>query len=318
MLDGTRQVLSLQSRQPGRLITCRRCWRRGRAIIRLPDRSTSAPRARWTSAGRHAAGAARSNIRPAMSSRRSSGSTGWWRCSRATARRAGCWRPRTGATATPAPTIEALRPLADRPDADSYSLALMGKALEKAGRPGGRGALSRPRRPAATARRSGAAGFAGRRQAVGASCGRRRGAARRCAGADRADRRPAVARRARRGAGARPQASQAAIPARPTPTCWSATRSACEAISPARREEYRKAANLSFTEPVALRMIEALQRSGQTRPAAQVLELFLSQNPQQRPGPVAGRQHLHASSGTGRRRSGSTRGCASGSATATR
>jgi tetratricopeptide (TPR) repeat protein len=43
--------------------------------------------------------------------------------------------------------------------------------------------------------------------------------------------------------------------------------------------EYRKAANLAFTEPVAMRMIEALQRSGQTAAAAQVLQLFREQNP---------------------------------------
>jgi cellulose synthase operon protein C len=44
-------------------------------------------------------------------------------------------------------------------------------------------------------------------------------------------------------------------------------------------EEYRKAANLAFTEPVAMRMIEALQRSGQGPAAGRVLDLFLQQNP---------------------------------------
>lgn len=43
--------------------------------------------------------------------------------------------------------------------------------------------------------------------------------------------------------------------------------------------EYRRAANLAFNEPVAMRMIEALERSGQPEAAAQVLELFLEQNP---------------------------------------
>lgn len=47
--------------------------------------------------------------------------------------------------------------------------------------------------------------------------------------------------------------------------------------------EYRKAANLAFTEPVALRMIEALQRSGQEAAADQVLNLFLTQNPRSLP-----------------------------------
>ena len=44
-------------------------------------------------------------------------------------------------------------------------------------------------------------------------------------------------------------------------------------------QEYRKAANLAFTEPVAMRLIEALERSGQPAASTQVLELFLQQNP---------------------------------------
>jgi tetratricopeptide (TPR) repeat protein len=44
-------------------------------------------------------------------------------------------------------------------------------------------------------------------------------------------------------------------------------------------QEYRKAANLSFTEPVAVRLIQALRRSGQGPAAAKVLQLFLEQNP---------------------------------------
>jgi tetratricopeptide (TPR) repeat protein len=43
--------------------------------------------------------------------------------------------------------------------------------------------------------------------------------------------------------------------------------------------EYRKAANLTFTEPVALRLIQALRRSNQGPAAAKVLQLFLEQNP---------------------------------------
>ncbi len=44
-------------------------------------------------------------------------------------------------------------------------------------------------------------------------------------------------------------------------------------------EQYRRAANLAFTEPTALRLIEALQRSGQVDSADGVLRLFLQQNP---------------------------------------
>ena len=42
---------------------------------------------------------------------------------------------------------------------------------------------------------------------------------------------------------------------------------------------YRAAANLAFTEPVALRLIDALRRSGDFAGAAGVLNLFLGQNP---------------------------------------
>ncbi|MGA9582138.1 MAG: tetratricopeptide repeat protein, partial [Allosphingosinicella sp.] len=43
---------------------------------------------------------------------------------------------------------------------------------------------------------------------------------------------------------------------------------------------YRRAANLAFNEPVALRLIEALRNSGDDGGATKVLTLFLQQNPQ--------------------------------------
>ena len=43
--------------------------------------------------------------------------------------------------------------------------------------------------------------------------------------------------------------------------------------------EYRKAASLALTEPVALRLAEALKRSNRGADAAEVLRLFLEQNP---------------------------------------
>jgi tetratricopeptide (TPR) repeat protein len=46
---------------------------------------------------------------------------------------------------------------------------------------------------------------------------------------------------------------------------------------------YRAAANLAFSEPVALRLVEALRNSGDQRGATQVLTLFLEQNPQNVP-----------------------------------
>jgi tetratricopeptide (TPR) repeat protein len=54
-------------------------------------------------------------------------------------------------------------------------------------------------------------------------------------------------------------------------------------------ENYRRAANLAFTEAVAMRLVEALSRSGRRTAADQVLELFLRQNPRNVPAQV-----LHA------------------------
>jgi tetratricopeptide (TPR) repeat protein len=59
--------------------------------------------------------------------------------------------------------------------------------------------------------------------------------------------------------------------------------------------DYRKAANLAFTEPVAMRMIEALERSGQAAAATQVLQLFLQQNPRSVPAQLlAANRYLQA------------------------
>ena len=48
-------------------------------------------------------------------------------------------------------------------------------------------------------------------------------------------------------------------------------------------EAYRRAANIAFNESVAMRLVEALRRSGKTGAAAQTLSLFLQQNPQNVP-----------------------------------
>ena len=60
-------------------------------------------------------------------------------------------------------------------------------------------------------------------------------------------------------------------------------------------EQYRKAANLAFTEPVAMRLYEALQRSGQQAAARQVLQIFLDQNPRSVPAlTIAAQLYLQA------------------------
>jgi tetratricopeptide (TPR) repeat protein len=49
-------------------------------------------------------------------------------------------------------------------------------------------------------------------------------------------------------------------------------------------EAYRRAANVTFTEPVALRLIDALRRAGNAPGAYQALGLFLAQTPRSIPG----------------------------------
>ena len=44
-------------------------------------------------------------------------------------------------------------------------------------------------------------------------------------------------------------------------------------------EAYRRAANIAFTEPVAMRLVDALRQAGRADAASRVLALFLAQNP---------------------------------------
>lgn len=172
-------------------------------------------------------------------------------------------------------TIETLRPLANRPDADGYSLNLMGNALAKLGdgaaasvyltraaNPGGKAAsalLALPSDPAALR--------------------------------DEASSRPGDAKaqidliRALLAQGlggealSRARALQAANPDAPDASVLVGDALGIQGQFGAAAEQYRRAANIAFTEPTAMRMIEALQRSGQGDAAGKVLSLFLQQNP---------------------------------------
>lgn len=55
---------------------------------------------------------------------------------------------------------------------------------------------------------------------------------------------------------------------------------------------YRDAANIEFSEEVAMRTIAALQKSGQAAAALRVLDLFLSQNPRSVPGLLLAADHF--------------------------
>ena len=180
-----------------------------------------------------------------------------------------------------AATIETLRPLAEREDADSYSLALMGQALQRQGDSNAaavflaRASQPQPQNPGllpapvsdkqlAMLRRS-ADGRPGHAPSqillIGALLSRGMGDE----GLDRARR------------------LQAQHPGAPDAHVLVGDALGMKGDFAGAAQEYKKAANLAFTEPVALRMIEALQRSGQGPAATQVLNLFLQQNPRNVP-----------------------------------
>ncbi len=175
-----------------------------------------------------------------------------------------------------------LRPIAERPDADSYTLTLIGRALERQGDlqaaswflaraalPQGRaltaldgGGMAEEELARLRARAGRAPGDAAAQVAlISALLGRGLG--------------DEALRRARALGAANPGAPDAHILVGDAPGAGGDFAGAAE--------EYRKAANLAFSEPVALRLIEALQRSGEPQAAAGVLQLFLQQNPRNVP-----------------------------------
>ena len=182
-------------------------------------------------------------------------------------------------------TIETLRPVADRPDADSYSLTLIGRALERNGdRNGAATYLARAAQPqqraltALDARNLSDEQFAAiRRTAEG-----------------RPNHPPTqimlIAALLSRGLGdealTRARALQASNPNVPDAHVLVGDALGTRGDFAGAAQEYRRAANIAFTEPVALRLIEALQRSNQAPAAQQVLTLFTQQNPRNVPAQI--------------------------------
>jgi tetratricopeptide (TPR) repeat protein len=178
-------------------------------------------------------------------------------------------------------TINTLRPVADRPDADSYSLALLGQALQKQGDDKAAAVFlaraAQPQRPSAALMAPSMTDeqLNGLRQLaeakpdevqaqillIGALLSKGLG--------------DEALERARR--------VQAKHPGAPDAHILVGDALGTRGDFAGAAQEYRKAANLSFTEPVAMRMIEALRRSGQGPAAAKVLQLFLEQNPRNLP-----------------------------------
>ncbi|HEY7811550.1 MAG TPA: tetratricopeptide repeat protein [Allosphingosinicella sp.] len=179
-------------------------------------------------------------------------------------------------------TIQTLRPLADRPDADSYVLTLIGKAYD---RQGNADLASRylaraaePQRRTATALLDSPvddAQIAALRRKLEASP------------KDAQLQVQLIRALLGRGLGGealqRAQALQAGSPGVPDAHVLVGDARGIMGDYKGAVEEYRKAANLAFTEPVAMRLIEALRNSGNSGGAARVLELYLTQNPQNVP-----------------------------------
>lgn len=163
--------------------------------------------------------------------------------------------------------LATIRPIADRDDADSYALAIAGEAAAKLGQ--GAEAADYRARAARPLRWDGIIGPAsGDAGSVNPEVAAIREAL------SRGDSGGALAG-ARRLARDNPGA----------PDAWLLVGDVLVlAGDPAAAvDPYRTAANIAFTEPVALRLIEALDRSGQGVAATETLRLFLDQNPRSIP-----------------------------------
>jgi tetratricopeptide (TPR) repeat protein len=169
--------------------------------------------------------------------------------------------------------VDALRPIADRPDADAYTLTVVGRSLEAIGERD----FAAPYLDRASAPSPGSNALFGVDSNLGALS------------QDAAIDRGAPARiRYIRGLLSAGRGDQALAEARTLQRANAGTPAAHILVGDAlialgqpleAAEAYRLAANISFSEPVALRMIDALDRGGNRAAAMETLRLFLTQNP---------------------------------------
>jgi tetratricopeptide (TPR) repeat protein len=175
-------------------------------------------------------------------------------------------------------TVATLKPLADRDDADTYSLQLIGEALAKLG--DGKAASVYLTRAANPSRRATSALFDEAVDPVALTELRGEAAAN---SGDAATQVKLIRALLTAGLGGealdRARRLQADNPGAPDTHLLVGDALGIQGQFGAAATEYRKAANIAFTEPVAMRLIEALQRSGQEAAAGQVLTLFLNENP---------------------------------------
>ncbi|MEA3008752.1 MAG: hypothetical protein QOJ91_444 [Sphingomonadales bacterium] len=173
---------------------------------------------------------------------------------------------------------DVLRPLADRSDADAYTLSIIGKAYAQLG---DQAAAARYLARAAAPRTSATAALDDPLGDGELAALRRDAASWPEAAAPQV-----VLIRALLGRGLGPEALdrarrlQAAAPGSPDAHVLVGDALAIQGDYAAAAGAYRRAANLAFNEPVALRLVEALRNSGDEQGAAKVLSLFLQQNPQ--------------------------------------
>ncbi|PWG02765.1 tetratricopeptide repeat protein [Sphingosinicella humi] len=179
-------------------------------------------------------------------------------------------------------TVATLKPIVDAPDADSYSLTLIGEALQAQGDDEAAAVYlaraAQPQRRAATALWSEPVDQ-GKLEALRRNAERNPGRA--------------PAQVALIGAllanGLGEEALQRAVklqaenPGAPDAHVLVGDARGLGGDFKGAAQEYRKAANIAFTEPVAMRLIEALERSGQAASATEVLNLYLAQNPRSVP-----------------------------------
>jgi cellulose synthase operon protein C len=189
----------------------------------------------------------------------------------------------------PAATVASLRPIVDLPDADAYSLSLMGRALERQGDTIAASLyLARAARPQPGALAAldplSDSDFAGVRRAAAANPG------------DGPAQVRLISALLARGNGdealQRASRLEEQNPGVPEVHILVGDALGVRGDFAAAIQHYRRAANLTFSEGVAMRLIEALQRSGQGQAADNVLRLFVEQNPRNVPALVmlAGRE----------------------------
>ncbi|MEA3002799.1 MAG: hypothetical protein QOH81_1587 [Sphingomonadales bacterium] len=169
-----------------------------------------------------------------------------------------------------------LRPLAERPDADSYVLTLMGQALAKQGdRAGAAAYFAKAAQPrSAASLLSGPVAddqLAALRAAAAANP--------RDAGTQIQLIRALLGRGVGGEALARARKLQADNPGAPDAHILAGDALGIQSDWRGAAEAYRRAADIAFTEPVALRLIEALRNAGDGAGTARVLALYLRQNP---------------------------------------